>query len=110
MRVIGDWINQCNHYYHSCALPDWSTVIRSPFSSDETVSNAFNRLHDVYDLTWAEISLEVGIPTGTVWDIANGKPVPDKWKKQLYPSSYRDLFSMPVGELRRAIKNRSAAE
>jgi len=76
----------------------------------ETVSAAFNRLHNTYGMTWAQISLEVGIPTGTVWDIADGKPIPKKWRKQLLQTKYKDLFSMPIKELRWAIENRSVAD
>ena len=71
----------------------------------ETVSNAFLRLHNTYGMPWSEIAEKTGIPSGTVWDIAKGSPVPEKWKKQLCPT-YKDLFSMPEAELRWAIENR----
>jgi hypothetical protein len=73
-----------------------------PLSINVTYTRAINRLHSTYGMSYPSIARETGIPPGTLWDIANGKPVPRKWRKPVY----RDLFAMPVRELRWAIENR----
>ena len=73
----------------------------------DTVQLALVRLNRVYDMSWHGISLEIGIPQATLWDIANGKPVPRKWRAQLCLRRYKDLYAMPVKELRWAIENRT---
>ena len=76
--------------------------------SNETVTRALNSIHGTTGLTWLEMAEIIGVPAGTLWDIANGRPVPNKWRKQLGLAVYRDLFAMPVKELRWAIENRTA--
>ena len=75
-----------------------------PHSINERVRLAVIRLHSTYDMAWYKIAQEIGIPAGTLWDIAHGKPVPRKWKNRWTVS--HDLFAMPVAELRWALENR----
>ena len=74
--------------------------------SDVTVSAALNHAHDTTRLKWSEMAEILGVPAGTLWDIASGKPVPRKWRKQLGLTVFRDLYAMPISELRWAIRNR----
>ena len=75
-----------------------------PPRSHEAVKDIINLLHDTYGLSWWQMAGFVGVPGGTLWDIAHGKPVPSKWKNKW--NVYRDLFAMPVAELRWALENR----
>ena len=77
-----------------------------PRRNDETVRTILNILNRMPNMPWSEISQEIGIPAGTLWDIANGKPVPRKWRSRLGLRVSRDLYAMPVKELRWAMKNR----
>ncbi len=70
--------------------------------SHEDVKDALNSTHDTSGLSWERMGEILGIPGGTLWDIANGKPVPRKWRKR----RSRDLYAMPISELRWAIRNR----
>ena len=70
--------------------------------SNDTVQQALIRLNTVHAMSWARISQKVGIPAATLWDVAHGKPVPRKWRRRVF----RDLFAMPVEELRWSIDNR----
>ena len=74
--------------------------------NNETVQGILNVLHDSHGKPWSAIGQELGIPEGTLWDIANGKPVPRKWRRRLGLRVSRDLYAMPVKELRWAIENR----
>ena len=74
--------------------------------SNETVSRALLDAMSTDGMTWPKLSSLLGIPAGTLWDIADGKPVPRKWRKQLGLTVFRDLYAMPVKELRWAIRNR----
>lgn len=77
-----------------------------PHRDSDTVKLALLRLNSMPDMSWGEISREIGIPPATLWDIADGKPVPRKWRRRLGLCGSRDLYAMPVKELRWAIKNR----
>ena len=77
-----------------------------PPRSDETVIDMLNSMHDSNGLSWDKMGVMLGVPGGTLWDIANGKPVPRKWKRRLGLRVSRDLYAMPVKELRWAIENR----
>ena len=73
-----------------------------PHRSNDGAQQALLRLHDTYDMSWSAIGQEIGIPAGTLWDVAHGKPVPRKWRRRVS----RDLYAMPVKELRWSIDNR----
>ncbi len=73
-----------------------------PPRSHEAVKDMLNSIHDTSGLSWERMGAKLGIPGGTLWDIANGKPVPRKWRKR----RSRDLYAMPISELRWAIRNR----
>ena len=75
--------------------------------SNETVSKVLLDAASTKDMTWGRLSVLLGVPAGTLWDVAHGKPVPRKWRSRLGLGVYRDLYAMPVKELRWAIKNRS---
>ena len=77
-----------------------------PRRNDETVRTILNILNRMPNMPWSEISQEIGIPAGTLWDIANGKPVPRKWRRRLGLRVSRDLYAMPLKELRWAMENR----
>jgi hypothetical protein len=79
---------------------------RLPPRNNETVRDGLNHARDTTRLTWEQISEILGVPAGTLWDVANGKPVPRKWRAKLGLRRVKDLYSMPVKELRWAIKNR----
>ena len=70
----------------------------------DKVRFALLRLNSTYDMSWGRISQEIGVPAPTLWDIGDGKPIPRKWKNKW--NVYRDLYSMPVAELRWALENR----
>jgi len=72
--------------------------------STETARDFLVALNKNY--SWGKISVILGIPTGTLWHIANGGSIPSKWKPRLGVYYGRDLYSMPVRELRWAVKNR----
>jgi len=74
--------------------------------SDETVSKVLLDAASTKDMTWDRLSALLGVPAGTLWDVAHGKPVPRKWRSRLGLGVYRDLYAMPVAELRWAIENR----
>ena len=74
--------------------------------SDETVSKVLLDATSTDGVTWGRLGVLLGVPAGTLWDVAHGKPVPRKWRKQLGLGVYRDLYAMPVAELRWAIENR----
>ena len=63
-------------------------------------------LNEAKDISWERLSKFVGVPPGTLWSIANGSSIPSKWKPRLGVYYNRDLYSMPVAELRWAIENR----
>ena len=77
-----------------------------PPRSDEAVRDMLNILRDTSGLSWDKMGVMLGVPGGTLWDIANGKPVPRKWRRRLGLRVSRDLYAMPVKELRWAIENR----
>ncbi len=67
-----------------------------------TAREVLNDAMSIDGMTWPKLSRLLGVPGGTLWDIANGKPVPRKWRKR----RSRDLYAMPISELRWAIRNR----
>ncbi len=73
---------------------------------DDRVQRALVRLNSTFGMPWKKLEQELGLPQATLWDIADGKPVPRKWRKQLGLTVFRDLYAMPVSELRWAIRNR----
>ncbi len=73
---------------------------------NDAVKLALLHLNSMPDMSWSEISRETGIPKATLWDIANGKLVPRKWRRRLGLRMSRDLYAMPVKELRWAIEHR----
>ena len=83
-----------------------TSEINMPLSEHETVANAISQLHNIHGMTWDGIAQKTGIPTGTLWDIANGKPIPKKWRSHLGLGRRGDLFSMPVSDLLWALNNR----
>ena len=70
--------------------------------SNEAISDMLNEMHDSNGLSWERMGVKLGVPGGTLWDVAHGKPVPRKWRRRVS----HDLFAMPVKELRWAIENR----
>ncbi len=70
------------------------------------VQPALIRLNCTLGVPWSEIAQESGIPQATLWDIANGKPIPAKWRRQLGMREFRDLLAMPTPELRWALEHR----
>ncbi len=70
----------------------------------DKVRLALLRLNRKHSMSWDRISQRIGIPAATLWDIANGKPVPRKWRHRWTVA--HDLFAMPVAELRWALENR----
>ena len=74
--------------------------------SDETVSKVLLDATSTDGVTWGRLGVLLGVPAGTLWDVAHGKPVPRKWRSRLGLGVYRDLYAMPVAELRWAIENR----
>ncbi len=77
-----------------------------PPRSHEVVRDTLNSMHDTNGLSWERMGAKLGVPGGTLWDIVDGKPVPRKWKHRLGIHRPRDLYAMPVAELRWAIQNR----
>ncbi len=73
-----------------------------PPRSDEAVRDTLNKLHDTNGLSWERMGEKLGVPGGTLWDVAHGKPVPRKWRRRVS----RDLYAMPIKELLWAIQNR----
>jgi len=70
----------------------------------DKVRLALLRLNSTHGMSWGRIEQEIGIPAATLWDIAHGKAIPRKWRHRWSVS--RDLFAMPVAELRCALENR----
>ena len=70
--------------------------------SNEAISNMLNEMHDSNGLSWERMGVKLGVPGGTLWDVAHGKPVPRKWRRRVF----RDLFAMPKNELLWALNNR----
>ncbi len=70
----------------------------------DKVRLALLRLNSTHGMSWSKNSQETGIPAATLWDIAHGKSVPRKWRHRWTVS--RDLYAMPVAELRWALENR----
>jgi len=77
-----------------------------PIRSNETAQRAINILNVTHGMSYPELQAITGVPAGTLWDIAHGKPIPAKWRGVLGVRVYRDLFAMPVRELRWALENR----
>ena len=77
-----------------------------PHRRHEGVQQALLRLISTPGMTWPKIALAWGIPAPTLWDIASGKPVPRKWRRRLGLRVSRDLYAMPVKDLRWSIDNR----
>lgn len=75
-------------------------------NSAESVRNWLWWLNIEKEISWEKLGANLGVPGGTLWDIASGKPVPRKWRKQLGLTVFRDLYAMPISELRWAIRNR----
>ena len=73
-----------------------------PPRSDEAIRDMLRSMHDSNGLSWERMGAKLGVPGGTLWDIANGKPVPRKWRRRVF----RDLYAMPVAELRWALEHR----
>ena len=63
-------------------------------------------LNRIYHVPWQRMSDFLGVPIGTLWAIAGGMKVPRKWKHKLGIYYKRNLYSMPVAELRWALENR----
>ncbi len=74
--------------------------------ANDRVKLALLRLNRTHGMPWSVISLELGIPQATLWDVANGKPVPRKWRAKLGLRRVKDLYALPVRELRWAIEHR----
>ncbi len=74
------------------------------------VQPALLRLNGVYGVPWSKLEQESGIPQATLWDIADGKPIPRKWRRKLGAREFRDLLAMPKPELRWAIEHRERME
>ncbi len=77
-----------------------------PLRSNEAAREAVNIARGTTGFTWEQLGVELGIPAGTLWDIAHGKPVPGKWRQRLGLRRVKDLYAMPVAELRWALENR----
>lgn len=105
-----------------------------PVRNPDIVCETLNRLHKVDMMSWREIACLDDyrpIPAGTLSAIAKGYPVPRKWYARLglklylpapacdrcgqvhvskrcpnRPRHYRDLWDMPVTELRRRLDER----
>jgi len=71
----------------------------------DTVKLALLELYSMPNMSWGRLSKIFGIPKGTLWDIAHGKPVPKKWRAR----RYKDLNAMSTKELRWALENREEA-
>ena len=90
-----------------CIHPSSSVpAIMMSCRDDDKVKRALLRLNEIYEMPYYKIAREIGIPAGTLWDIAHGKPVPRKWRRKLGLRRAKDLYAMPVKELRWAIENR----
>ena len=72
----------------------------------EGVRELLNTLNKDYHVSWERIGAFLGVPAGTLWNIANGGKIPRKWKRRLGVRYNVDLWDMPVRELRWAIENR----
>ena len=63
-------------------------------------------LNSTLGISWGRIGAFLGVPGSTLHRIAHGGSIPSKWKPRLGVYYNRDLYSMPVAELRWAIENR----
>lgn len=108
---------------------------KMPVRNPDIIRETLRELHDTSGLGWREIARLgefIPIPAGTLAAIAKGYPVPKKWYARLglklylpapacdrcgqvhvskrcpnRPRHYRDLWDMPVTELRRRLKQRT---